>query len=162
VPALAATPAQTERLKDVPDGKDTRTAPTGPDCLPVDGASSSSSSSIEAALVATANGLVRGDVNDDDDETKKTKRNEDVAEDVKDAFAAPFADPPNAGCVAVFGGSFVRCFSSSPRDSPDDGERNTSMDDDDVGSRHDSLQDSEETRCRSRRARSQTRGQTTG
>jgi hypothetical protein len=143
VPALAATPAQTERLKDVPDGKDTRTAPTGPDCLPVDGASSSSSSSIEAALVATANGLVRGDVNDDDDETKKTKRNEDVAEDVKDAFAAPFADPPNAGCVAVFGGSFVRCFSSSPRDSPDEGERNTSMDDDDVGSRHDSLQDSE-------------------
>jgi hypothetical protein len=142
VPALAATKAQTERLKDVPDGKDTRTAPTGPDCLPVDGASSSSSSSsIEAALVATANGLVRGDVNDDD--VTKTKRNEDVAEDVKDAFAAPFADPPNAGCVAVFGGSFVRCFSSSPRDSPDEGERNTSMDDDDVGSRHDSLQDSE-------------------
>jgi hypothetical protein len=75
VPALAATKAQTERLKDVPDGKDTRTAPTGPDCLPVDGASSSSSSSsIEAALVATANGLVRGDVNDDDDDKDETKR----------------------------------------------------------------------------------------
>ena len=140
MPALAATPAQTEclatRREDASFSSSTSLSLT--------------SSAIETALVATANGLVRGDErkgekrsneteNDDDDETE-TRRNRDVALDVSAAFAAPFAEPPKAGSVAVFGGSFVRCFSSSPSPSPrdeDDGERNA-MDDDGSGSARDS------------------------
>ena len=104
LPALAATPSQTERAE-------TRDAPSDP---PRERSQAfDRASSVEAALVATVNALRRGASDDvatrDDVVTRDDEKDgKDASSRVFAALAAPFAEPPRSGSVAVFGGSFVR------------------------------------------------------